>query len=191
MVDSLRWGGTIRKIWPMESKKFRDHLLRLDADSRRMRFGNAVSDSFIGEYAAGLSLSDGIVFAFIVDGDIRSAAELRKLGSTWSGEAEAAFSVEVEYQNKGIGSELMSYIIRSARNRGVHRLWMSCLAENNKMRALAHKHKAKLEFACGDVIGEITSSGPDFFSLSSEAFDDRLSYVLAAMDLKNGTTSAA
>ena len=183
MVNALRWGGTIRKVWPTESKKFRDHLMRLDAQSRRLRFGNAVSDDFINKYASQITLDKAIVFAFIIQGEIRSAAELRKLGSRWGDEAEAAFSVEAEFQNQGVGTELMAYIIRPARNRGVERLWMSCLAENMKMRAIARKHDASHEFTSGDVYGEITASSPDIFSVTSEALDDRIGFVLAAMDL--------
>ena len=189
MVDTLRWGGTIRKVWPTESKKFRAHLMRLDAQSRRLRFGNAVSDDFISRYASQITLDKGIVFAFIIDGEIRSAAELRKLGVRWDDEAEAAFSVETEYQNQGVGTELMSYIIRSARNRGVERLWMSCLAENMKMRALARKHNASLAFTSGDVFGEITATSPDIFSITSEALDDRIGFVLAAMDINRSLRS--
>src|SRR5438128_1494072 len=38
-------GGNIRKLWPTETEKFRDHLLRLDKMSRRLRFAHGVSDS--------------------------------------------------------------------------------------------------------------------------------------------------
>ena len=51
MAESHIWGGTIRRVWLSEGDKFRDHLLRLDRESRRMRFGMAVNDDFIGDYA--------------------------------------------------------------------------------------------------------------------------------------------
>ena len=44
--------ATVRKLWPTEGHLFRDHLLRLDRDSRRLRFAHGVSDSFIEDYAA-------------------------------------------------------------------------------------------------------------------------------------------
>ena len=44
--------ASVRKLWPTEGHLFRDHLLRLDKDSRRMRFAHGVSDSFIEDYAA-------------------------------------------------------------------------------------------------------------------------------------------
>ena len=31
-------GGLIRKLWSVEAHAYRDHLLRLDAESRRNRF---------------------------------------------------------------------------------------------------------------------------------------------------------
>ncbi len=54
MSESHIWGGTIRRMWLPESDKFRDHLLRLDRESRRMRFGMPVSDGFITGYASRL-----------------------------------------------------------------------------------------------------------------------------------------
>ena len=39
--------GVIRKLWIDRAGPYRDHFLRLDADSRRNRFGGAVSDEFI------------------------------------------------------------------------------------------------------------------------------------------------
>ena len=52
MFESQIWGGTIRRMWASENDKFRDHLLRLDRESRRIRFGMAVSDEFIKDYAS-------------------------------------------------------------------------------------------------------------------------------------------
>jgi len=46
------WGGNIRKLWPTETDSFRDHLLRLDRETRRLRFAHIASDSFIQQYAA-------------------------------------------------------------------------------------------------------------------------------------------
>ena len=51
MYESLVSGGTVRRLWIGEAELYRQHLLRLDAESRRNRFGGAVSDEFIGRYA--------------------------------------------------------------------------------------------------------------------------------------------
>ena len=183
--------ATVRKLWQTEGHLFRDHLLRLDKDSRRLRFAHGVSDSFIEDYAARMSDMGSIVFGYFVDGEIHAAAELRKLADHWGVEAEAAFSVERAYQDHGIGSALMGRVIRSARNRGVRLLFMSCLAENTKMQAIAKKHEAELRFEYGEVIGEILPNGPDYFSLLAEAADDRVGYMMAVLDLQSRLVKAA
>ena len=49
----------------------------------------------------------------------------------------------------------MGRVIRAARNRHVQRLYMSCLAENARMQAIARHHEASLRFDYGEVVGEI------------------------------------
>jgi len=191
MSEHRFWGGSIRKLWPTETDKFRDHLLRLDKGSRRMRFAHGVSDAFIEDYAARMSDMGSIVYAFFVDGEVRAVAELRKLGDTWGKEAEAAFSVEPGFQDKGIGTELMGRVIRAARNRGVQHLFMSCLSENAKMQAIARKHEADLRFEYGEVIGDIVPQEANYFSIMQEAMEDRVGYMLAVLDLQNRLTKAA
>jgi len=183
--------GSVRKLWPTETGKFRDHLLRLDKESRRLRFAHAVSDKFIETYAERMSDFGSIVFAYIVDGRVRGAAELRRLGDVWGLEAEAAFSVERMHQDNGIGSELMGRVVRAARNRGIRRLYMSCLAENDRMQAIARKHDADLKFELGEVIGEIVPQTPNYFSVISEAAEDRVGFMIAILELHHRLVRAA
>jgi GNAT superfamily N-acetyltransferase len=189
MSDHRIWGGAIRKLWPTEKAKFRDHLLRLDRESRRMRFAHGVSDSFITDYADRMHEMGSVVYGYLEGGEVRAAAELRKLGVNWGQEAEAAFSVERPWQDRGIGTHLMGRVIRAARNRGVQRLYMSCLAENGKMQAIARKFDAILRFEYGEVIGEIVPDTPDYFTMLAEAFDDRVGLMLAVLDLQSRVAS--
>ena len=191
MSEQTPFEGTIRKLWPQEVSRFRDHLLRLDKESRRMRFAHGVSDSFIEDYAVRMHEMGSIVFGYIVDEEVRAAAELRKLGDTWGTEAEAAFSVERGFQNQGIGSELMGRVIRAARNRSIQCLYMSCLAENAKMQSIARKHEADLRFEYGEVIGEIVPDGANYFSIVAEAVEDRVGYLMAVLDLQRRMVKAA
>lgn len=184
-------GGTFRKLWPTENAKFRDHLLRLDKESRRMRFAHGVSDSFIDDYAMRMSEMGSVVHAYVEEGQVRAVAELRKLGDVWGDDAEAAFSVERTHQDQGLGTELMGRVIRSARNRGVRRLYLSCLAENGKMQAIARRYEADLRFEYGEIVGEIVPDGPNYFSLLAEAVEDRVGYMLAVLDLQERLVRAA
>jgi len=181
----------VRKLLGHELPRFRDHLLRLDKESRRLRFAHAVADSFIVDYATRMGERGGIVFAALVDGEVRGAAELRKLGDTWGREAEAAFSVELSRQGQGLGTALMGRVIRAARNRGVQLLYMSCLAENARMQAIARRHEAGLRLEYGEVIGEIVPDAADYLSLVGEAVEDRMGYVLSVLDLSARLVKAA
>ena len=183
--------GSIRRLWPTDAPLFRQHLLRLDKESRRLRFAHAVSDAFIEDYASRMSEFGSIVFAYLVEGRVRGAAELRRLADVWGHEAEAAFSVEKIYQDHGIGSELMGRVVRAARNRSIRRLYMSCLAENSRMQAIARKHDAELKFEYGEVVGEIVPQTPDYFSVISEAAEDRVGFMIAVLELHTRLVRAA
>jgi GNAT superfamily N-acetyltransferase len=182
MHETRIWGGTIRKLWFTETEKFRDHLLRLDKESRRMRFGMAVDDDFIRRYAEQTNRFQSVIYGFFVDRDMRAAAELRMIGENWHGDAEAAFSVESEYQDSGVGTELLGRIIVAARNRGIDRLYMNCLAENRKMQRIARKYEADLYFDHGEVVGQLKPAYPTPLSLWSEAIDNSSGFVMAVLE---------
>lgn len=191
LSDHRFGGGIIRKLWPSETDKLRDHLLRLDKETRRLRFAHGVSDAFVADYASRMSDMGSIVYGYFLEGTMRGAAELRKLGDVWGQNGEAAFSVERPFQENGVGTELMGRVIRSARNRGVRLLYMSCLADNRKMQAVARKHDAALHLDFDEMIGEILPSGPDYFSVMAEALEDRVGYLLAVLDLQVRIVKAA
>ena len=104
MNELLPDGGTIRKLWIGETDAYRDHLLRLDHESRHRRFSGAVSDEVIARHAATAKGLGVVVYGFFVDGVLRGAAELRQNGSLFSHEAEAAFSIEQPWQSHGVGT---------------------------------------------------------------------------------------
>jgi RimJ/RimL family protein N-acetyltransferase len=182
MHETRIWGGTIRKLWFTETEKFRDHLLRLDTESRRMRFGMGVDDDFIHRYAEQTNRFQSVIYGFFVDRDMRAAAELRRIGDNWHGEAEAAFSVEPEYQDFGVGTELLGRIIVAARNRGVDRIYMNCLAENRKMQRIAKKYEADLYFDHGEVVGQLKPAYPTPMSVWSEVMDNSNGFVMAVLE---------
>lgn len=183
MTGSESWGGIVRKLWSTERDKLRDHFLRLDKEHRRLRFGHAVSDTFLEEYASRVNDLNSVVYGYFEGDEMRAVAELRKMGPTWGREAEAAFSVEPAIQNQGIGTELMGLVIRAARNRGVHHLYVTCLAENSKMQNIARKHHAVLLYEHGDVKGEIVPKAPSAISVLEEAIDDQRAYAQSILDL--------
>jgi GNAT superfamily N-acetyltransferase len=172
MNEPLPDGGLIRKLWAGETDAYRDHLLRLDKDSRHRRFSGAVADEVVTRHAATASGPGVVVHGFFVDGTLRGAAELRRNGSVFSTEAEAAFSIEQEWQSHGVGTELLERTLLSARNRGIKSLQMQCLANNQRMQQLARKFEADLSFDFGSVVGEVDPPRSTMLSLMREAMAD-------------------
>jgi GNAT superfamily N-acetyltransferase len=172
MNEPLPDDGTIRKLWIGETDAYRDHLLRLDRDSRYRRFSGTVSDDTIVRHAATANGMGVVVHGFFVDGILRGAAELRLNGSLSAHKAEAAFSIEQLWQSHGVGTGLLERTLLSARNRGVKLLRMDCLAENRRMQQLARKFDAELSFDFGSVIGEVDPPRSTLLSLMREAAAD-------------------
>jgi len=182
MTEPLPEGSVIRKLWINETNDYRDHLLRLDRDSRYRRFSGTVSDDFISRHAATANEAGTVVYGFFVDGVLRGAAELRILGAVFSQEAEAAFSIEQPWQSHGVGTVLLERTLLSARNRGITSLHMNCLAENQRMQQLARKFDAELSFDFGSVVGEVDPPRSTALSMMREVMADSHDVASAIFD---------
>lgn len=178
-------GGLIRKLWSVEADAYRDHLLRLDAESRRHRFGGAIADDMIRSYAATMRGADVIVHGYFVNGVLRGAADLRMLGGQFRREAEAAFSIERPWQSQGVGTALLERSMLAARNRGIKMLHVCCLAENQRMQQLARKFDAELSFDFGTVIGKMENENPTPLSVMREMVVDGHSFAAAYVDFQS------
>jgi GNAT superfamily N-acetyltransferase len=144
-----------------------------------------VSDEFIASHASlatGLSV---VVHGFFVDGILRGAAELRRLGSLLIREGEAAFSIEQPWQSHGVGTVLLERTLLSARNRGIKSLQMHCLADNQRMQQLARKFEADLKFDFGSVVGEVDPPRYTPMSLLREAVVDAHGVANAILDVQS------
>jgi len=185
MHEPLPDSGMIRKLWITETDTYRDHLLRLDRESRHRRFSGAVSDEFLARHAASTNELGVIVHGFFVDGTLRGAAELRSLGSVFAREGEAAFSIEKPWQSHGVGTVLLEQTLLSARNRSIKSLQMHCLADNQRMQQLARKFEADLKFDFGSVIGEVDPPRSTPLSLMREAVADAHGVATAILDVQS------
>ena len=133
----------------------RDHLLRLDPDSRHDRFNGFLDDGFIERYAARCAADGTVIVAYMENGTVRGAAELHPPEESEDGLPEIAFSVESCVRRRGVGSLLFERLISEARWKGHHRLRVTTGAQNHAMRALAAKFGANLVFQQGESTGTI------------------------------------
>jgi GNAT superfamily N-acetyltransferase len=116
---------------------------------------------------------------------LRGAGELRAVGNNIiGGSVEAAFSVELIWRRRGVGTELLSRIVRAARNRRADALYMSCLARNVAMQSLARKFSADLRFETDDMTGKLVARAPSAASVWGEFADNATSFATAMLDLQ-------
>lgn len=164
----------VRRLWPADCDDIVAHLLRLDEHMVVLRFGGHVDRTHLEAHADKALARHVVMLGAYVDGVLRGLAELHAVAGCH--EAEVAFTVERALQHHGIGSALMERLLVSARNRGIDRLICYCLPVNEAMQALAHKFKAELHFAEGEVLGELTPGPANLFTLPfglfAEAFAD-------------------
>jgi hypothetical protein len=153
--EQIAGSTTVRILRREELPLLRDHLLRLDRTSRHDRFHGFMDDSFIERYAEKCAHDGTIIIAYLQDGAVRGAAELHAPEQSPDAVPEIAFSVEASVRRRGVGSMLFLNLIAEARAKGYDSLRITTGAQNDAMRALAHKFGADLTFRHGESSGTI------------------------------------
>jgi RimJ/RimL family protein N-acetyltransferase len=156
----------------------RDHLLRLDRNSRHDRFHGFMDDSFIERYAEKCANDGTIVIAFFENGVVRGAAELHPPDQSADSLPEIAFSVETSVRRRGVGSILFRKLIKEARAKGYQSLRITTGAQNDAMRALANKFGAHLTFRYGESTGTIDLTQQDDTVLAPPAVTTAVAAVV-------------
>ena len=142
---------TARMLMPAEMALYRDHLLRLNAGDRRLRFGMMVNDAAIEAFVARISPWDTrIIACFNHRLEVIAAVQVSVLDGPL---AEFAFSVDEAERGRGLGTALMNRALVWARNRGISRVCVCCRAENQAMRRIARRVGVTVDTNAGDVEG--------------------------------------
>jgi len=178
-----------RKLLPAERGKLRDHLLRLSAEDRSLRFAGALSEAAVAGYCDRIDWWRGYVVGCFVAGVLRGVAELRFVSGPFSARGEAAVSVETEWQDQGIGFELLRRALVIARNRSIRTISMICLLDNWRMRRIA-ENLADLHMRAGEMEADIVVPLPTHLSLYEEAAADGFALLGAWLDGIPGDTRA-
>ena len=184
----------VRRLYHPDLPLFREHLIRLDDETRYNRFGLHASDDYLRNYAQLCFDPGSITYGYLEDGLLRGAAELRMFTSReppLHRDAEAAFSVEKAWRRRGIGTELMRHIVLAARNRSIGTLTIFCLRSNGAMLRLAKKFEAELKFAMSDVTGHLESRAPSVLSIWHELLDNTIDFGSALLDYQGRLWRAA
>ena len=162
----------IRRLLPTERDTLLAHLKRLDPESRHDRFCGGFSDEAIERYCSGIDWLEGILLGWFEDGVLRAAVQLVPLDVTWPREAELAVTVEPDWQDRGIGTELCRRALLAAQNRAVARVRMVCLLENARMQRIVRRLRGHLTYVDGVREGAVEVPLPNYLSLWEEAFGE-------------------
>jgi RimJ/RimL family protein N-acetyltransferase len=154
-IEGAPWRGIVRQLRPSDLPRFREHLLRLDAESRHDRFNGVTNDAYLSAYAERSFRDGATVIGYVEDGKVLGAAELHERPDLPEPTGEIAFSVEHELQHRGIGSALFERLITNARGLGYEKLRVTTHPGNLAMRTLARKFDAHLSFENLETVGVI------------------------------------
>jgi RimJ/RimL family protein N-acetyltransferase len=130
------------------------HLLQLNDEDRRLRFGTQTPDGVIVHYVEQLNFNKDNVFG-VFDLNLRliGMAHLAYLPEIKAQARAAEFGVSVlpEGRSQGLGTALLQRSAVHARNTRIESLYVHCLANNKAMMHLAQKAKMRVEYAYGDA----------------------------------------
>lgn len=144
---------TVRRMLTHEYSKYREHLKKLDANSRHLRFGIMLSDEAIDLVCDKIENDRDHHILFCIE---NLDLEIVAVGHIALGtKMELAFSVLKEYQGQGMGSALIRRCIQWCRTHGILDGMMVCLSHNTVIKHLCSKHHIKMTTEHGETLAEI------------------------------------
>ena len=181
---TLRLSSLIRELHTHHKEEILGHLLALNPEDRRLRFGTLLSDELLRSYVDHIDFLNDAVFAYFDD-------ELRLIGlahltylpksKTKTYSAEFGVSVLPHGRGKGVGTALLERAAMHARNTNINTLFVHCLANNRAMMKLARKSGMEVGYAYGDADAYLTLPPANASSIVEEASNEQwagLDYAL-------------
>jgi GNAT superfamily N-acetyltransferase len=161
----------IRELSRLDRASLEPHLLALDGEDRRLRFGVPINDAAVRAYVGRIDFERDAVFAVHDDRlQLVGAAHLARS----DGHAELGVSVLPAHRGRGIGGALLARAHLRARNWGVRALFMHCLTENEAMMHLARKQAMQIVVAAGEADAWLKLPPADASSHFGEVFAQRV-----------------
>jgi RimJ/RimL family protein N-acetyltransferase len=144
----------VRELHAGHRDEILQHLLLLNEEDRRLRFGTQTPDEVIHHYVEDLDFGKDTVFgSFDAQLKLIGMAHLAYLPKTKDHALAAEFGVSVlpNGRGQGIGTALLARASVHSRNTRIDTLFVHCLANNRAMMHLAQKAGMRVEYAYGDA----------------------------------------
>jgi RimJ/RimL family protein N-acetyltransferase len=166
----------VRELHAGHKDEILNHLLQLNDDDRRLRFGTQTPDEVIAHYVEHLDFNKDTVFG-IFNNDLRliGMAHLAYLPETKNQARAAEFGVSVlpEGRAQGLGTALLQRSAVHSRNTRIETLYVHCLASNKAMMHLAQKAGMRVEYAYGDADAYLKLSPASPATIVEEAANEQ------------------
>jgi RimJ/RimL family protein N-acetyltransferase len=151
---TARLAVPVRELHAGHRAEILRHLLLLNEEDRRLRFGTQTPDEVIHHYVEGLDFKRDTLFgSFDAQLNLIGMAHLAYLPKAKGQPLAAEFGVSVlpDGRGKGIGTALLARASVHSRNTRIETLFVHCLANNRAMMHLAQKAGMRVEYAYGDA----------------------------------------
>ena len=151
---AVRQAIPVRELHAGHKDEILSHLLQLNNEDRRLRFGTQTPDEVIAQYVERLDFNKDTIFGIFND-ELRliGMAHLAYLPETTGLPRAAEFGVSVlpEGRDQGLGTALLKRSAVHSRNTRIETLYVHCLVSNKAMLHLAQKADMQVEYAYGDA----------------------------------------
>ncbi len=166
----------VRELHAGHREEILQHLLQLNEEDRRLRFGTQTPDEVIQRYVAHLEFNKDTIFGIFGSNlKLIGMAHLAYLPEI-KGQARAAeFGVSVlpEGRSQGLGTALLQRSAVHARNTRIETLFVHCLSSNKAMMHLAQKAGMSIEYAHGDADACLKLPPANSSTIVEEAADEQ------------------
>lgn len=170
----------VRKLLLVDKYKITNHLLQLQGEDRRLRFGGMVSNDFIKDYVAKSFNEDSQWFGVDhIDGHLVAACHVAIV----NGEAELGCSVDEDFRGEGFAQKMFNRAVTWLRTRGITNVFMHCLSENGAMKHIARKNDMILVSEYGETDAKVEVEPATPLTYVEEAYMNRI--AIYDMYMKN------
>ena len=166
---------TVRRVLPHEYSKYCTHLKSLDAESKVLRFGYAITDEAVDALCDKFAVDHAHNILFCIENVNLNFVAIGHIAL--QGEMELAFSVLKEYQGQGMGNLLMKRVIQWCRVNGKLKGCMVCLSSNAAIRHLCVKYGIHIQNDHGETLADIELDSPNINTYITEATDSNLAVI--------------
>ncbi len=159
-----------RKVNILDRDRLIAHLVSLQDEDRRLRFGGMVTDDYIKDYVTSSFKTNCKWFACEEECKIVAACH----ASVLDGQAELGCSVDKEYRGNKIAQAMFDRAVTWLRAQGITEVYMHCLTENGAMKHIARKNDMTVVSEHGEVDATVSVQPATPFTPIVDAYADRM-----------------